>query len=213
MTGPILALQQGRSNQSDHVAEALRVLELPVQASGLHWHPFGVFTIPLAKRQRPDGTWSRRLHIWHPAGKPVGPASPYGVHSHTGDAVSHVLVGAVEHHLYSFRDDPDGVWAVEPDGRRASLMAHASKQTRAGMWHAFPADHAHGVTKEPAEFAVSLFEQVAGTSQRPFTTWQRVDGEPEQLVRRAPVDLESVRRQAIEALQTGRRVDDGVQPR
>ncbi len=198
--GEELVLRQGRSDQAGHVAEALRVLELPIEVSGMHWHPFGVYTIPLAKRTGPDGTWSRRMHIWHPSGTPVGPASPYGVHSHTGDALSHVLAGAVHHHLYAFRDDPEGAWQVEPDGHRASLVAHSTETTTAGMWHSFPADHAHGVTKDPEVMAVSLFAQRDEKGTRPFTTWQRIDLPAEELVRRSPAPLDKVRRDAIAAL-------------
>lgn len=183
----------------EHVAEAIRVLELPMKVSGLHFHPFGVYSVPLAKRSDAKGTWSRRLHLWHPAAKPVGEASPYGVHTHSGPAKSHVLCGSLYHHLYQFKVDDDGVWQRaclgEPDGR-ASLQDHVWGETNTGQTHAFPANHAHGVTK-PDGWSISLFSQLDGPTTQEFTTWQRTDVPPEPLVRKGPVHLDQVARDAL----------------
>jgi hypothetical protein len=182
-----------------HLEAARRVLALPVEASGLHWHPFGVYAAPLARRTDPDGrVWSRRLHLWHPDARPVGPASPYGVHTHTGDAASHVLVGRLQHHLYRFRDDPDGTWKRAELGEvrgNASLVAHLEGTTPAGTVHRFPAHHPHGVGK-CADFAVSLFEQAETARATPFTTWQRLDMEAEPLEKVGPLSVGDALREA-----------------
>lgn len=186
-----------------HGAEALRVLALPLEVNGLHWHPFGVFTVPLAKRTDADGTWSRRLHVWHPVAKPVGEASAYGVHTHSGTARSHVLVGALHHHLYAFEADPDGAWQRAvlgvPEGR-ATRVGHVQATTEAGVTHTLPANRPHGVTK-PDGFAISLFEQLDGPTEQPFTTWQRTDVSEEPLVRQAPVPLRQVAFEALSLLE------------
>lgn len=183
----------------EHVAEAIRVLELPIEVSGLHYHPFGVYSIPLAKRSDETGSWSRRLHLWHPEATPVGEASPYGVHTHSGPARSHVLVGSLYHHLYQFEADEAGVWERaclgEPEGR-ATLRDHQLAETKAGETHTFPANHAHGVTK-PEGWSISLFSQLDGPTTQEFTTWQRTDVPPQPLRRKGPVELETVRREAL----------------
>lgn len=183
------------TDRQDHLLQVARVLALPQEVSGLHWHPFGVYTIPMSKRRDGDATWSRRLHLWHPQAKPVGEASPYGVHTHSGEARSHVLVGSLFHHLYAFRADGDGVWYEDPTDRQASLVAHVWEETRAGMTHSLPKDHPHGVTK-PDGWAISLFEQRDGPAEMPFTTWRRTDVPAEELVRRGPVPLDAVLREA-----------------
>lgn len=186
-----------------HLELARRMLHLPVAASNLHWHPFGVYTIPMAPRTSDDETWSRRLHVWHPQAKPVGEASPYGVHTHSGPARSHVVVGTLHHHLYQFQADPEGLWQRAclgtPEGR-ATLLAHAQAATQAGTTHSLPKDHPHGVTKPPG-LAISVFEQLDGPTDQPFTTWQRTDVPAEELVRRGPVDVETVRREALGAVE------------
>lgn len=169
-----------------HLEEARRVLALPLREGGLHWHPFGVFTVPLAKRTVDGTAFSRRLHVWHPDARPVGEASPYGVHTHTGAARSHVLAGALQHHLYAFRPDGDGTWRRSPGQELASLEAHAQAATPAGTTHSFPAHQPHGVGTRGA-FSISLFEQSVAGRGPPFTTWQRTDVEPEPLVHDAPV--------------------------
>lgn len=189
-----------------HVAESRRVLGLPIDVNGLHWHPFGVFTVPLAKRTDAQGTWSRRLHLWHPGAKPVGEASAYGVHTHSGTARSHVLVGALHHHLYAFEADPEGIWKRAalgvPEGQ-ATLVGHVQATTRVGMTHTLPADHPHGVTK-PDGWAISLFEQLDGPARQPFTTWQRTDVPEESLVRKTPVAMGKVAFEALRMLDTVR---------
>lgn len=186
----------------EHVAEAIRVLELPIEVSGLHWHPFGVYSIPLAKRTDEEGTWSRRLHIWHPSGTPVGEASPYGVHTHSGPARSHVLVGSLFHHLYQFKPDSEGVWERaclgKPEGR-AALVDHVWAETLSEQTHSFPANHAHGVTKPPG-LAVSLFSQLDGPTVQEFTTWQRTDVSAEELVKKGPTPLAQVQFDALSTL-------------
>lgn len=185
-----------------HLLEARRILSFPVEVSRLHWHPFGLYTLPLAKRSQEDGTWSRRLHLWHPAATPVGEASPYGVHTHSGTAKSHVLAGALQHHLYEFEEDPVGVWQRAalgvPEGR-ATLVGHIQAPTLAGMTHTLPANHPHGVTKPPG-LAVSLFEQIGEEKSQPFTTWQRTDVPAEVLVREPPVPVQTVQREALAVL-------------
>ncbi len=178
-----------------HLEQVARVLALPPEASGLHWHPFGVYTIPMAKHRDEQGTWSRRLHLWHPLAKPVGEASPYGVHTHSGPARSHVLVGSLFHHLYAFQEDPEGIWQESPTDRRCRLLAHVWEETRAGSTHDLPKDHPHGVSK-PDGWAISLFEQLDGPAEQPFTTWQRSDVPAEELVRRGPVPIDDVWREA-----------------
>lgn len=190
----------------DHLNVAQRVLALPVAASGLHWHPFGVYTIPLARRVADDGrAFSRRLHLWHPQGVPVGEASLYGVHTHSGEAQSHVLAGTLHHHLYDFEAEPDGIWRERLNGaeRMATLRAHVWGPTATGVTHTLPAEHAHGVSKPPG-WAISLFEQhEEGRGQR-FTTWQRTDVDEEELVGVGPVPrgqvLEEARALIEEAL-------------
>ncbi len=187
-----------------HRHEAQRVLELPVEVSGLRWHPFGVYTMPLASRTDAEGrTWSRRLHVWHPEGTPVGEASPYGVHTHSGTARSHVLAGSLHHHLYAFDEDPEGAWQKaalgEPVGR-AALRHHIWAPTRAGTTHTLPANQPHGVTKPPG-FALSLFEQLDTNTADVFTTWQRTDVPAEPLVRAAPVAPRQVAHEALQVLE------------
>jgi hypothetical protein len=140
----------------------------------------------------------RRLHLWHPDATPVGPASPYGVHTHSGKASSHVLVGALHHHLYAFRPEEDGQWLESSrDGRRhATLTDHVQGTTAAGMTHTFPAHHPHGVGKPPG-FSVSLFEQREEGRAAPFTTWQRLGVAAEPLLDAGPVDVRTVRREAL----------------
>lgn len=186
-----------------HLEEARRVLTLPLAVSGLRWHPFGLYTAPLARRERDGSTWSRRLHIWHPDAKPVGEASAYGVHTHTGPAESHVLVGSLRHHLYDFAAG-DGAWDCRPlgaDARSARLVAHVSAVTRHGTTHALPAHQPHGVSKD-APFAISLFEQRDDATDRatPFTTWRRTDVPAEELVRTPPVPVATVLQEARAAL-------------
>lgn len=195
-----MELVQARdSDPIGHLEVARKALALPIEASRLHWHPFGVYTLPLGKK---DG-WSRRLHVWHPSGTPVGEASPYGVHTHSGQARSHVLTGTLHHHLYAFEADAEGIWQRaclgEPEGR-ATLLAHAWRPTEAGMTHTLPKDTPHGVTK-PDGLAVSLFAQEDGPTEQPFTTWQRMDVPAEELVRQAPAPLETVRREAWSAIE------------
>ncbi len=179
---------------ADHLQEAARVLALPIEASGMHWHPFGVYTIPLAKREVDGVVRSRRLHIWHPEADPVGEASPYGVHTHSGPGTSHVLLGALEHHLYFFEEGP-GPWRhVSTAGTQdMALASHVQATTRAGTTHAFPANQPHGVTK-PAGWAVSLFEQGPGDGE--FMTWQRQDVPAQPLDRRGPVPIAQVQQEA-----------------
>lgn len=181
-----------------HLEEVRRVLALPLEVTGFRWHPFGVYTAPLAKRSDAAGTWSRRLHVWHPAARPVGPASPYGIHTHSGMARSHVVVGTIHHHLYDFVADADGVWQRArlgtPEGP-ASLSAHVWGPTTQGMTHTFPKDQPHGVTK-PDGWAVSLFEQLDGPTEQPFTTWQRTDVPAEELERTGPVPAKTVLQEA-----------------
>jgi hypothetical protein len=187
---------------ADHLETARKLLVLPIAASGLHWHPFGLFTIPMAKRSLEDMRWSRRLHLWHPEAIPVGEASPYGVHTHSGDAASHVLVGALEHHLHQFVPDADGAWTEQPTdgGRRASRTAHVQASTVSGMTHRLPADQPHGVSKNGA-WAISLFEQKDARGTLPFTTWQRNDVPAEELVRTPPIPLDRARREALMLLE------------
>ncbi len=178
----------------EHLEEARRVLALPIAASGLRWHPFGVYVIPLARRHIEGHDRVRRLHLWHPNAKPVGPASPYGVHTHTGTAYSHVLIGALHHYLYEFCEDPDGVWlrtALGGQARRETLTAHAQATTTQAMLHTLPAHQPHSVSKPPG-LAISLFEQVEQPAGEPFTTWQRQDMPAEELVRKPPVPLAQV---------------------
>ncbi len=186
-----------------HLQSARRMLALPIEVSRLHWHPFGVYTIPMAKRLDGDATWSRRLHIWHPSGTPVGEASPYGVHTHSGTARSHVLAGTLFHHVYDFEADPDGAWdraaLGDPEGR-ATLVAHEQAATGAGVTHTLPANQPHGVSKPPG-FAISLFEQLDGPTEQPFTTWQRNNVPAEPLVLKAPVPLAQVLREATLVLE------------
>ncbi|MGB0652468.1 MAG: hypothetical protein ACPGQL_04645, partial [Thermoplasmatota archaeon] len=187
-----------------HLAEARKVLALPIEVSGLHWHPFGVYAIPLAKRTDASGSvWSRRLHLWHPAGEPVGPASPYGVHTHSGTARSHVLAGRLTHHLYAFEADPEGLWQRaclgKPEGR-ATLLAHLQEDTTSGTTHTLPKDQPHGVTKPDDAFAVSLFEQRGGEKAQEFTTWQRTDVPAQPPVRRGPVPLARVQAEGLAVL-------------
>lgn len=187
-----------------HLEEARRVLALPIGASGLHWHPFGVYTIPMARRTVDGRVWSRRLHLWHPEAVPVGEASPYGVHTHSGTARSHVLAGTLQHHLYEFEADGDGVWSKSALGgggpTRASLLGHLQAPTVAGVTHTLPAHQPHGVSKPPG-FAVSLFEQVEGEGGPPFTTWQRTDVPAEALVLRPPVAVQRVQMEALAVLE------------
>ncbi len=185
-----------------HLEQARRMLSLPIEESGMHWHPFGVYTIPMTKRSDGDTTWSRRLHIWHPAGTPVGEASPYGVHTHSGVARSHVLSGTLFHHLYAFEPDVDGVWKEAPTegGRMATLLGHLQAPTTAGVTHTLPANQPHGVSKPPG-FAISLFEQEDGPTTQPFTTWQRTDVAAEELVLRPPVPVSQVWREATMVLE------------
>jgi hypothetical protein len=184
-----------------HLEEAVRVLSLPVAATRMHWHPFGVYAIPLAKRSDGERTWSRRLHIWHPEA-PSPPPSPYGVHTHSGMARSNVLLGSLHHHLYAFAPDANGPWRVANPGMegRARLVAHAWAATQAGTAHTLPADHPHGVTKPPG-LAVSLFEQVDNGGGQPFTTWQRQDVSAQELQKRGPVPVASAQQLALLALQ------------
>jgi hypothetical protein len=186
----------------EHLAEAVRVLELPIKASRLHWHPFGVYSIPLAKRTDDEGSWSRRLHIWHPSATPVGESSPYGVHTHSGPAKSHVLIGSLYHHLYKFSPDDNGIWQRAclgaPEGR-ATLVDHVWAESTACQTHSFPANHAHGVTK-PDGIAVSLFAQLDGPTEQEFTTWQRTDVPAEELVQKGPIPLTQVQFEALQAL-------------
>ncbi len=187
---------------AEHLQECVRVLGLPLDASGMHWHPFGVYTIPLARRTRENQTWSRRLHIWHPSATPVGPASPYGVHTHTGTGVSHVLVGALHHHLYAFEPMPGGTWRKQPDDVLCTLVAHVQETTVAGETHMFGAHQPHGVSKPPG-LAISLFEQLEDPDVRavaPFTTWQDESLPEEALVRTPPAPLALVQQDALAAL-------------
>lgn len=184
-----------------HAAEALKVLRLPVDVSRLRWHPFGVYTVPLAPRSRDGHMWSRRLHVWHPEAKPVGEASPYGVHTHSGLAISHVLVGTLHHHLYAF--GPGEGWQRAalgtPEGTEA-LLEHTMAPTHEGTMHTLPKDQPHGVTKPPG-LAISLFEQRDGPTEQVFTTWQRTDVPAEPLLRRGPVPVANVRNEALLALE------------
>jgi len=181
-----------------HLEEARRVLALPLSANALRWHPFGVYAIPLARRGLDGQVWSRRLHLWHPDAEPVGERSPYGVHTHTGRARSHVLVGTLHHHLYAFAADEDGAWQRAalgvPEGR-AAMLAHVQAPTPAATTHELPADHPHGVTKPPG-WAVSLFEQMESPGGSAFTTWRRLGGEPEEPDLRGPVPPGEVLREA-----------------
>ncbi len=188
---------------AEHLEEARRVLALPIAASGLRWHPFGVYVIPLARRHIDGHDRVRRLHLWHPKAKPVGPASPYGVHTHTGTAYSHVLVGALHHHLYEFRPDAEGTWLRTPLGGqpgRETLVAHAQATTTQAMLHTLPAHQPHSVSKSPG-LAISLFEQDEEPAGQPFTTWQQQDIAAEQLVRRAPIPLDQVLTQMRAAIE------------
>ncbi len=190
---------------AQHLEEARRVLSLPVQASGLRWHPFGVYVAPLARRRIDGHDRVRRLHVWHPEAKPVGPASPYGVHTHTETAFSHVIAGALDHHLYGFQTD-QGPWIETPLGgtpRPAALLWHSQATTTAGTTHTLPAHQPHSVSKPPGPpgFAISLFEQIDGPKEAPFTTWQRTDTPPEPLVRTPPVDVRIVQAQALAILE------------
>ncbi|MBW3584103.1 MAG: hypothetical protein KY455_13510 [Euryarchaeota archaeon] len=180
-----------------HLEEAARILALPAEASGFEWHPFGVFGIPLAKRVLGDKVWSRRLHVWHPEATPVGETSVYGVHTHSGQATSHVLVGTLHHHLYDFVVAEDGVWLeASPAGKtQATLRTHLQGPTTAGVLHVLPADQAHGVTKPPG-FAISLFEQLEEGRPKAFTTWRHLQGPQEELVLRPPVDPKRALREA-----------------
>ncbi len=196
---PMEVVQAPDTAHAEHLEQARRVLALPVEASRLHWHPFGVFTIPMAKRRDGDRTWSRRLHIWHPAGVPVGPASAYGVHTHSGPANSHVLVGSLFHHLYAFAPASDGIWLRCPGDDRWDLVAHAKETTEAGTTHSLPKDHPHGVSKRDG-WAISLFEQLDGPTDMPFTTWRRTDVPEEPLVRQGPEPADAVRRDALMAI-------------
>ncbi len=179
------------------------MLALPIEVSRMHWHPFGVYTIPMPKRRTDEGTWSRRLHIWHPSGTPVGEASPYGVHTHSGVAQSHVLAGTLHHHLYAFEADEEGIWDRAalgvPEGR-ATLTGHVWAPTDAGATHTLPANQPHGVSKPPG-FAISLFEQLDGPTEQPFTTWQRTDVPAEELVLKAPAPLAQVLHEATQLLE------------
>jgi hypothetical protein len=164
----------------------------------MHWHPFGVYAIPMAKRHADGQSWSRRLHLWHPEARPVGIASPYGVHTHSGTAQSHVLLGALHHHLYSFAEDADGAWrmANPKEQGKARLLEHAWGETIGGQTHVLPANQPHGVTKPPG-FAVSLFEQLDGEVAQPFTTWQCLEMDPEELEKEGPVSVGEARREAM----------------
>lgn len=184
-----------------HVEHARRILELPIEASGLRWHPFGVYTMPLSKRTDPASgvTLSRRLHVWHPAAEPVGETSVYGIHTHSGTAHSHVLAGALEHHLYDFAEDPDGIWAtgiVEGRQWRSALLGHVSAPTRAGATHTLPAQQPHSVST-PHGWAISLFEQVDTPPPSQFTTWRRTDLPETPLVRTPPVPVRQVQQEAL----------------
>ena len=187
----------------DHVAQARRVLELPVEVSGLRWHPFGVYTLPLSKRTDARGrTWSRRLHVWHPEAEPVGETSAYGVHTHSGEAHSHVLGGTLEHHLYQFREDPAGIWhtaVVDGPSWTSTLQGHLHASTRAGTTHVLPAQQPHGVST-PHGFAISLFEQIDTPGPSEFTTWRRTDLPETPLVRTPPVPVAQVQQEALLAL-------------
>lgn len=202
----MLPLQHARDpHHLDHLEEARRVLALPPDASGFHWHPFGVFAIPLPRRVHGDRVWVRRLHVWHPETTPVSELSIYGVHTHSGTAKSHVVAGTLTHHLYSFRPDEDGIWRECAKGatRMASLVAHVEGPTHQGTTHTLPPNHPHGVSKPPG-FAVSLFEQVEpgpGEHGAPFTTWQRTDVPAEALVLRPPVAVQRVREEALAVLE------------
>jgi hypothetical protein len=199
----VQALRQDHDDLHDaHLREAARVLALPLDVNRLRWHPFGVYAVPLGPRTDAHGTWSRRLHVWHPLARPVGEASPYGVHTHSGRARSHVLVGALRHHLYEFAPDADGAWRrarlTRPAGR-ARLVAHASATTGAGTTHTLPPDQPHGVTRPAAAgarcaWAVSLFEQIEDGGGRPFTTWQRTDAPAEPIHASGPADPADVLR-------------------
>lgn len=180
-----------------NLEEASRVLALPLAANRLEWHPFGTYAVPLARRVDGSGSWVRRLHLWHPETTPVGETSIYGVHTHSGMASSHVLVGTLEHHLYAFEADEAGPWrerSRECD-RSTRLTAHLKGPTTSGMTHSFPAHQAHGVSKPPG-FAISLFEQREEPRTRPFTTWQRLDGPEESLIEAAPIDPKRVLKEA-----------------
>lgn len=181
----------------DHLEEARRVLALPIDANGLEWHPFGTYAVPLARRVDGDEAWVRRLHLWHPETTPVGETSIYGVHTHSGLASSHVLVGTLQHHLYAFEPAEDGAWReASRDGTAyAQLTAHLQGPTIAGTTHTFPAHQAHGVSKPPG-YAISLFEQREEPRTKPFTTWQRLDGPEEGLLEHAPIDPVRVLREA-----------------
>lgn len=183
----------------EHVVQARRVLELPLEVSRLGWHPFGVYTMPLAKRVDQTGAWSRRLHVWHPGAEPVGETSAYGVHTHSGEAHSHVLVGALEHHLYDFDRDDDGAWHTEIVGGpkwTSRLRGHVHAPTQAGTTHILPAQQPHGVTT-PHGFAISLFEQRDTVGPSDFTTWRRTDRPETPLVRAPPVPVAQVQMEAL----------------
>lgn len=186
----------------EHLDEAARALRLPLDVNRLRWHPFGVYSLPLGPRTEGGVTWSRRLHVWHPQARPVGEASPYGVHTHSGTARSHVLVGALHHHLYAFAHD-NGAWRRAELGRPtgpARLVAHVQATTPAGTTHTLPADQPHSVTKAPG-LAMSLFEQVTPGSGHPFTTWQRTDIKPERLDLSGPVDAATALRDAKRSVE------------
>jgi hypothetical protein len=187
-----------------HVGEAARVLALPLDVNNLRWHPFGLYSLPLASRTDAGGAiWSRRLHVWHPEAKPVGESSPYGVHTHSGTARSHVLVGTLRHHLYEFDADPAGNWqraALSVPEGNARLTHHIHDHTTAGTTHTLPKDQAHGVTKEPGSFAISLFEQRGGEKEQDFTTWQRMDLKAEELLRAGPLPVIDIQKLALQAI-------------
>lgn len=176
-----------------HLEEALRVLSLPLDVNGLHWHPFGVYGVPLARRVDDGVMYSRRLHLWHPEAVPVGESSLYGVHTHSGTAHSHVLVGTLQHHLYDFVADENGVWkeCSKAGQRMAALRTHVQAPTVSGVTHTLPANQAHGVSKPPG-WAISLFEQREEGRSQPFTTWQRTDIAEEELLSVGPVPRSAV---------------------
>jgi hypothetical protein len=187
----------------EHVVHARRVLELPVDVSALRWHPFGVYTLPLGKRTDDAGRlWSRRMHVWHPDAIPVGETSAYGVHTHSGEAHSHVLIGALEHHLYEFEKDDSGIWhtaVVDGPEWRSTLRVHMQAPTPAGTTHILSAQQPHGVTT-PHGFAISLFEQLDTPGPSDFTTWRRTDLPETPLVRTPPIPIRHVQREALLAL-------------
>lgn len=185
-----------------HLEEARRVLALPLEVNRLKWHPFGVYAVPLAKREVDGVVLSRRLHVWHPEARPLGAASPYGVHTHTGTGRSHVLAGSLQHHLYEFAPDDEGAWKqCSKDGeRQARLLGHLQAPTLAGMTHTLPAHQPHGVATR-GEFAISLFEQSEASRALPFTTWQRTDVEAEEVDLVGPVAARRVVQEALAVVE------------